>query len=93
MSAKSDLHRGVEGAVKGFERRLPLEHRFGVTVSVAAEYIGISKSRIYELLQSGALEGKIISGRRIVLVPSLLRLCGEAPSAKRTARLEESASP
>jgi excisionase family DNA binding protein len=75
---------------------LSLEERFGVTVSIAAEYVGISKSRIYELLQGGELEGKIIHGRRIVLVQSLLRLCGEAPSAKRekkTARSEESASP
>jgi excisionase family DNA binding protein len=74
---------------------LPLEERFGVTVNVAAEYVGISKSRIYELLQTGELEGKIIRGRRVVVVQSLLRMCGEAPSAKRemTARSEESASP
>jgi excisionase family DNA binding protein len=75
---------------------LPLEERFGVTVHVAAEYVGVSKSTVYELLQSGELEGKIIGGRRIVLVPSLLRLCGQAPSAKRnkqTARSEQSASP
>lgn len=62
---------------------LPLEQRFGVTVNVAAEYVGISKSRIYEFLQTGELAGKIIGGRRIVLVPSLLHLCGQAPSAKR----------
>jgi hypothetical protein len=60
---------------------LPLEERFGVTVAIAAEYVGISKSRIYELLQDG-VEGKIIRGRRIVVVQSLLRMCGEAPSAK-----------
>jgi excisionase family DNA binding protein len=62
---------------------LPLEERFGVTVNVAAEWVGISKSTVYELLQNGELEGKIIGGRRIVLVPSLLRLCGQARSAKR----------
>jgi excisionase family DNA binding protein len=75
---------------------LPLEERFGVTVAIAAEYVGISKSRIYELLQSGELAGRIIRGRRIVEVQSLLRMCGEARSAKRenkTARSEESASP
>ena len=74
---------------------LPLEERFGVTVAIAAEYVGISKSRIYELLQSGELEGKVIHGRRIVVVKSLLRMCGGAPSAKRgsiTAKSEESAS-
>jgi excisionase family DNA binding protein len=64
-------------------KKIPLEERFGVTVNVAAEYVGISKSTVYELLQNGELEGKIIGGRRIVLVPSLLRLCGQAPSAKR----------
>ena len=62
---------------------LPLESRFGVTVGTAAEYVGISKSRIYELLQSGELAGRIIRGRRIVEVQSLLRLCGSSPSAKR----------
>jgi excisionase family DNA binding protein len=75
---------------------LPLESRFGVTVAVAAEYVGISKSRIYELLQSGELAGRIIHGRRVVEVESLLRMCGGAPSAKRekaTVRPEESASP
>jgi len=86
MSSKesnSDLHRGVEGAVKGFERQLPIAERYGVTVQVAAQFSGISKSRIYELLQSGELAGRIIHGRRIVVVQSLLRLCGSSPSAKR----------
>ena len=64
---------------------LPLEERFGVTVAIAAEYVGISKSRIYELLQSGDLAGRIIRGRRIVEVQSLLRMCASAPSARRRA--------
>jgi hypothetical protein len=86
MSFKeNELHRGVEGAVKGFERRLPIAERYGVTVQMAAEFSGISRSRIYELLTAGELEGKIIHGRRIVLVQSLLRMCGQAPSAKRCA--------
>jgi hypothetical protein len=97
--SNSDLHRGVEGAVKGFERRLPIAQRFGVIVSVAADYIGFSKSSVYELLASGDLAGRIIAGRMIVEVQGprgLLHLCGQAPSAKRekeTARSEESASP
>jgi excisionase family DNA binding protein len=77
-------------------KTLPLEQRFGVTVNVAAEYAGVSKSSIYELLNAGELEGKTIAGRKIVVVQSLLRLCGQAPSAKRekeTARPERSASP
>jgi hypothetical protein len=61
---------------------LALEERFGVTVGIAAAYSGISRSRIYELLADGTLEGKILHGRRIVVVQSLIRMCGDAPSAK-----------
>jgi hypothetical protein len=94
--SSSDLHRGVEGAVKGFERRLPITERYAVTVQMAAEFSGISRSRIYELLSDGTLEGKIIHGRRVVVVQSLLRMCRGSPSAAKreeTARSEESASP
>ena len=76
-------------------RDIPLEQRFGVTVQVAAQYAGVSRSSIYELLADGQLAGRVIAGRRIVEVESLLKLCGEAPRAKRkkqTAR-QESASP
>jgi hypothetical protein len=66
-----------------FDRRLPITDRYGVTVQIAAEFSGISRSRIYELLAAGELEGKIIHGRRIVVVQSLLGMCGAAPSAKR----------
>jgi hypothetical protein len=83
--SNSDLHRGTEGAIKAFERRLPITERYVVTVQLAAEFSGISRSRIYELLGDGTLEGKIIHGRRIVVVQSLLRMCGQAPSAKRSA--------
>ena len=96
-SNNSDLHRGVAGAIKAFERRrLPIAERFGVTVQMAAEFSGISRSRIYELLQSGELEGRIIHGRRIVVVQSLLGMCRGAPRARRakeTARSEQSTSP
>ena len=78
---------------------LPLEQRFGVTVATAAEFSGISKSSVYELLASGDLAGRIIAGRMIVEVQGpkgLLHLCARAPSTKRekeTARSEQSTSP
>ena len=64
---------------------LPILERYGVTVPVAAQFIGISRTRVYELLQDGTLEGKILHGRRIVLVESLKRMLGRAPTAKRGA--------
>jgi hypothetical protein len=76
---------------------LALEERFGVSVKLAAQYAGISRSSIYELLASGDLAGRVIAGRRIVEVASLLKLCGEAPRAKRQREKEtarsEGASP
>jgi hypothetical protein len=62
---------------------LPIRDRFGVTVPIAALFIGISRTRVYELLQDGTLDGKVIHGRRIVLVESLMRMLGQAPTAKR----------
>jgi excisionase family DNA binding protein len=64
---------------------LPIQQRYGVTVQTAAAYIGISRSRIYELLAAGDLDGKIIHGRRIVVVESLLRMVGAAPDTRRNA--------
>jgi len=81
---------------------IPLEQRFGVTVQFAAQYAGVSRSSIYELLATGDLDGKVIAGRRIVEVQGprgLLHLCNGAPSAKKrqrekkTGRSEQSASP
>jgi len=88
------MHTGITG-----KKILPLEERFGVIVSVAADYSGISKSRIYEMLADGSLAGRIIRGRRIVEIQGergLLRMCGAAPSAKRereTAQTERPAAP
>ena len=63
---------------------LPIEQRYGVTVQLASEFTGISRSRLYELLIDGTIEGKVVRGRRIVLVASMLRMMGHAPAAKRT---------
>jgi excisionase family DNA binding protein len=67
----------------GKKVEIPLEERAGVTVQFTAEYVGVSKSTVYELLHNGELDGRVIGGRTIVLVPSLLRLLGQAPSAKK----------
>ena len=61
---------------------LPIRERYAVTVPLAVQFIGISRTRIYELLAAGELDGKVIHGRRLVLVESLLRMIGEAPPAK-----------
>lgn len=79
------IETSTTAAVPQSSKALPICDRFGVTVPVAAQYIGISRTRVYELLSAGELDGKIIHGRRIVIVESLLRMLGEAPDAKRKA--------
>lgn len=64
--------------------QLPIEQRYGITAPLAAQFIGISRTRVYELLASGEIEGKVIHGRRVVLVESVMRMLGKAPSAKRS---------
>jgi len=77
-------------------KKLSLTERFGVTVAIAAEFSGISKSSIYELLASGDLAGRIIAGRMIVEMQGpqgLLQLCGEAPSTKREKETAQTGRP
>ena len=80
-----DLRQDVAPPIRGPPVGLPVEQRFGVTVQIAAQYIGISRSRIYELLRAGDLDGRVIHGRRIVIVESMLRMLGASPTAKRKA--------
>lgn len=53
---------------------LPIRERQCVTVVIAAQFVGISRSSMYELVKSGDVESRLIHGRRVVLVSSLLRL-------------------
>ena len=69
----------------GSHKTLPIAERHAITAGLAAEFTGISRTRIYELLGDGTIEGKIVHGRRLVLVSSLLKLLGESPSTKRRA--------
>jgi predicted DNA-binding transcriptional regulator AlpA len=76
---------GARAVEAGPTQSLPIREREAVTALTAAQFIGISRTRIYELLQDGTLEGRVIRGRRVVLVRSLLRLIGESPTTKRRA--------
>lgn len=71
------------------ENPIPLHCRITVTVQQAAAFTGVSRSRLYELIADGTLEGVNIRGRRLVKVRSLLRLLGEndqaAPNGERAA--------
>ncbi len=49
-----------------------------VGVADAAQMVGVSRSRMYELMNEGSVRSTMIGGRRVVLVSSLRELVGEA---------------
>ena len=65
---------GVEGSIGRERNSIPFSERVSCTVKLASEASGLSRSRIYELIADGTLESSVIGGRRLIMVPSLLRL-------------------
>lgn len=59
------------------QRFLPVAQRATVSVRTACDYSGLSRSTIYELIASKELDSTLVQGRRLIRVPSLLRLVGE----------------
>jgi excisionase family DNA binding protein len=53
---------------------IPILQRLGCSVKEAAALTSIGRTKIYELLDAGELEGRSIGGRRVVLVRSLKKL-------------------
>lgn len=49
-----------------------------VGVVDAAQMVGVSRSRMYELMNEGSVRSTMIGGRRVILVSSLKQLVGEA---------------
>jgi excisionase family DNA binding protein len=58
------------------QRFLPVAQRGTVSVRTACDYSGLSRSTIYELIASKELDSTLVQGRRLIRVPSLLRLVG-----------------
>jgi hypothetical protein len=58
--------------------QLPLRERLGCSKQKAADVTSLGLRKIDELIKSGRLETAKVDGRRIVKVPSLLRLMNAA---------------
>jgi hypothetical protein len=73
MSA--DIHLATTTKVRpGAPERIPFGER--LTCSHATEVSGLSRSMIYNMMKSGEIEWTKIGARRLIKVPSLLRLLG-----------------
>jgi excisionase family DNA binding protein len=58
---------------------IPFDERLTCSVAEACTAVGLSRSKIYELIAGGAVETVLIGRRRLVRVPSLKRLLSASP--------------
>jgi hypothetical protein len=65
-------------APPGGPERIPFGQRLTCSVDDATEVSGLSRSMIYNKMKSGEIEWTKIGARRLIKVPSLLRLLGVA---------------
>jgi excisionase family DNA binding protein len=71
---KSDLG-AASGAAKQFAgSTIPFVERPTCTVAEACRAVGFGKTKLYELIDGGAVDSIRIGRRRLIRVPSLLRL-------------------
>ena len=68
----------TDKAPTGRPERIPFNERLTCSVDDAVETSGLSRSMIYNKMKSGEIEWKKIGARRLIKVPSLLRLLGVA---------------
>jgi excisionase family DNA binding protein len=77
MSSDSALPDLTQGAYTHHSTQL--RDRLTCTVREACSATGIGKTKMHELISGGAVESAKIGRRRLVKVPSLLRLVGQEP--------------
>jgi len=53
---------------------IPFRERISCTIAEACAASGIGRTKLYEAMADGRLESVKVDNRRLVLVPSLLRL-------------------
>ena len=57
---------------------IPLAARLSATIEEACEATGIGRTKLYQAMQSGAVETMYVGKRRLVLVRSLVALIDPA---------------
>lgn len=59
------------------EHEIPFRQRPSCTIREACEATGLSRTTLYERMAKGELITKTVGRRRLVNVPSLLKLAGD----------------
>lgn len=61
----------------GLQRTVPFSERPTCSIAEACSAAGFGRTKLYELIDDGAIETTKIGRRRLVRVPSLLRLLAQ----------------
>lgn len=67
---------GREEPIAVAEPPIAFGERLTCSVAEACKAVGLSRSKIYELISGGEVQSVTIGRRRLVSVPSLIRLTG-----------------
>ena len=70
---------------------IPFAQRLACTIDEACRATGIGRTKLYEEISAGRIESVTIGKRRLVLVPSLLRLLGSEGTPKSAPHAPEAA--
>ena len=70
---------------------IPFAQRLACTIDEACQATGIGRTKLYEEISAGRIESVTIGKRRLVLVPSLLRLLASEGTPKSAPHAPEAA--
>lgn len=71
---------------------IPINDRLTYSVTEAAELLGISRARIFQLIKDGTIESVKLGGRRLVPRSGLEQLLAERPGDDPRAQVVEAAA-
>jgi excisionase family DNA binding protein len=71
---KTDIDAAMGAVRKVASSNIPFVERPTCTIAEACSAVGFGKTKLYELIDGGAVDSIRIGRRRLVRVPSLLRL-------------------
>jgi excisionase family DNA binding protein len=75
---KADVDAPLGAMSKFANSTIPFVERPTCTIAEACSAVGFGKTKLYELIDDGAVDSIRIGRRRLVRVPSLLRFLGFA---------------
>jgi excisionase family DNA binding protein len=72
------MSQGSTGLSRGERRDIPFADRITCTIPEACQVSGLGRTKLYQAMSDGRLEFVKVDNRRLVCIPSLLKLLSAA---------------